>query len=61
MQKVDLEFPLACAGIQTVKCAECNYETTVIMPEEGYILLVKLLEHIQQHGIAIPQFILEMH
>jgi hypothetical protein len=52
--------PLIIAGIETVRC-ECGYETTVIMPEEYRMLAVKLLEHIQQHGIAIPQFTMEIH
>jgi len=62
MANIELEpIPQIFAGIQTIRCSECDYETTAIVPEESWIMLTKILEHIQQHGIVIPQFTLEMH
>ena len=52
-------LPQICAGVQTVRCV-CGWETLAIVPEENVNMLVKILEHIQQHGVVIPQFTLEM-
>lgn len=61
MRKVELDpVPTICAGIETIRC-ECGYETTVIVPEETHVLICKIVEHIQQHGIQVPQFTVEMH
>jgi len=52
--------PQTTAGIQTVKCM-CGWESVVICPEENTTLIIKILEHIGQHGISIPKFIIETH
>ena len=60
MAKTELvQVPQIIAGIQTIRCCECDYETTVIIPEEAWVALTKILEHIQQHGITIPNFTVE--
>lgn len=59
MEKIQLKFPAAIAGVHSVKC-ECGYETTAVLPEEQFILLQKILEHIQQHGVEIPLFTIEL-
>jgi len=53
------DLPQIYAGVQTIRCA-CGWETLSIVPEENVNMLVKILEHIQQHGVVIPQFTLEM-
>ena len=60
MPKTQLDdLPQICAGIQSVRCV-CGWETVTIVPEENVNMLVKILEHIQQHGVVIPQFTVEM-
>lgn len=61
MAKAEVDsMPAIVAGIETVKC-QCGWESALIMPEENHLLTIKVLEHIQQHGIDIPQFNIQMH
>ena len=53
--------PAVLAGIQTIKCSECDWETVTLVPEESTIVMCKILDHIQQHGIEIPTFTAEIH
>lgn len=53
--KVDV-IPSISTGPRTVKCNECGWESTWIMPEEVDIMIDYILMHIQQHGVVIPRF-----
>lgn len=53
-------LPAIVAGIETISC-QCGWETTSIVPEENFLIINKVLQHIQQHGITIPTFTIQMH
>ena len=58
--KQDL-VPQCSGGVLTLNCNECKWETSWIVPEEYPRILSSLIEHIQQHGIEIPQFVITTH
>lgn len=48
--------PIVYTGPRTIRCGDCGYESTWVIPEEIDSMFEAMLTHIQQHGIQIPQF-----
>jgi len=58
---VDSSFPVAIAGVRSMRC-ECGWEITLLIPEELDRGLVALMQHIQiLHGIILPHVLVQEH
>lgn len=54
-------LPVVYSGPRTIRCTACEWETVKVIPEEVDSMVEAVLEHIQQHGINIPQFLMTVH